>query len=448
MRVEGRKTLFSTLVDCAKGFLTAEDKDQMANLIRPDPVPLPPVTSTITPVMTTIGDMPLNAVPQLPVTTTPTSLTVTTIAAVVTTVITPVMMTTPAVAMTTAITPVTPAAPIDVMPQGGAVSSAQQITTPVGEAVGAITTVAVSEVPATSQVPSTIAFPVIPSIPGTFPSNSQSHPAVGTFTTLSGSTRPVSHPIIMQPSDQRPPPGIIMGVEGLTLHSDPAAMVTVTVARLVDPLGSHTSLQGLASHQAASATSHVGVSTAPTVIGTIHGPGVPGHIAMVRGSIKPVVSASTSHEGESNIFMVVEDDDEIVEVGMAQGFTKIMEPKKEKVDPPLAQEAEEWVVEHPEAGLQEEVVKDLLSSISSWWMILVLIMMMVIYPGILLKEDKRNFDDPNKGEGEDDEEEDDEDEDEVQVVTRSNKSTSKGLVPFNPEIHDITGYEKADIIKL
>ena len=59
------------------------------------------------------------------------------------------------------------------------------------------------------------------------------------------------------------------------------------------------------------------------------------------------------------------------------------------------------------------------------------------------------FDDPNKGEGEggeDDEEEDDEDE--IQVVTQSNRSTSEGLVPFNPEIHDITGYEKVDIIKL
>ena len=334
--MEGRKTLFSTLIDCAKGFLTAEDRDQMADLIRPDPAPLPPVTSTVTPVITTIRDMPLNAVPQLPVTTTPASLTVTTIAAVVTTVITPVTMTTPAVVMTTAITPVTPAAPIDVTPQGGTVSSAQQITTPVGEAVGAITTVAVSEVPATPQVPSSIAFPVIPSIPGTFPSNSQSQLVVGTFTTPSGSTRPVSHPIIIQPSDQRLPPGIVMGVEGLTLPSDPAATVTVTMARLVDPLGSCTLLQGLASHQAASATSHVGVSTVPTVIGTIHGPGVAGHIAMVGGSVKPVVSASTSHEGESNIFMVVEDDDEIVEVGMAQGFTKIVEPKKEKVDPPHA----------------------------------------------------------------------------------------------------------------
>ena len=76
------------------------------------------------------------------------------------------------------------------------------------------------------------------------------------------------------------------------------------------------------------------MSTTPTVIGTIHGPGVPGHIAAVGGSIEPVVSASNSHEGESNIFMVVEDDDEIVEVGTAQGFTKIMELKKEKVDPP------------------------------------------------------------------------------------------------------------------
>ena len=34
--------------------------------------------------------------------------------------------------------------------------------------------------------------------------------------------------------------------------------------------------------------------------------------------------------------MVVEDDDEIVEVGTAQGFTKIVELKKEKVDPPDA----------------------------------------------------------------------------------------------------------------
>ena len=34
------------------------------------------------------------------------------------------------------------------------------------------------------------------------------------------------------------------------------------------------------------------------------------------------------------------------------------------------------------------------------------------------------------------------------MLTQSSKSTSEGLVPFNPEIHDITGYEKANIIKL
>ena len=209
-----------------------------------------------------------------------------------------------------------------------------KITTPMGEAAGATTTVIVSEVLGTPQVPGSIAFPAIPSIPGTFPSTSRSQPSMETFTTPSGSARPMSHPIIIQPSGQRPPPRIIMGVEGLTLPSDPAATVTVTMARLVDPQGSYTSLQGLASHQAASATSREGVSTAPAMIGTIHGPGVPGHIATVGGSIEPVVSISTSHEGESNIFMVGEDDDEIVEVGTAQRFTKIVEPKREKVDLP------------------------------------------------------------------------------------------------------------------
>ena len=125
-----------------------------------------------------------------------------------------------------------------------------------------------------------------------------------------------------------------MGVEGLTLPSDPATTVTVTVAKLVDPQGSRTSLQGLASHQVASATSREGVSTTTAMIGTIHGPGVPGHIAAVRDSIETVVSIPTSREGESNIFMVVEDDDEIVEVGTAQGFTKIVKPKREKADLP------------------------------------------------------------------------------------------------------------------
>ena len=32
--------------------------------------------------------------------------------------------------------------------------------------------------------------------------------------------------------------------------------------------------------------------------------------------------------------MVVEDDDDVVEIGSAQGFTQLVEPKKEKTDPP------------------------------------------------------------------------------------------------------------------
>ena len=64
-------------------------------------------------------------------------------------------------------------------------------------------------------------------------------------------------------------------------------------------------------------------------------------------------------------------------------------------------------------------------------------------------EEEILFDDPNEGEVEDDEDDGEEDdEDEVQVVTQSNKSTSEGFVPFDPEIHDVTDYEKAAIIRL
>ena len=264
----------------------------------------------------------------------------------------------------------------------------------------------------------------------------------------------MSHPIVIQPSNQRPPSSIIMGVEGLTLPSDPAATVTVTLARLVDPLGSCTSLQGLASYQAAVATSHAGVSTTATVIGTIHRLGVPGHIAAVGGSIEPVISTSTSQEGESNIFMVVEDDDKIVEVGTAQGFTKIVEPKKEKVDPPPIplHASRGWEIGSgasrggpPRGGGKGPVVipltmKDLGASDDD--------------NGFMgdphdRGEDDIIFDDPIEGEVEDDEDNGEEDEeDEVKVVTQSGRSASDGLVPFNPEIHDITSYEKADIIRL
>ena len=108
--------------------------------------------------------------------------------------------------------------------------------------------------------------------------------------------------------------------------------VTATVASWIDPMGSRTSLQGLANHQAAVATPQKGSSMA-TLIGTIHGPGLPGPITDAWSSTEPVVSASTSQGEVTQVFMAVEEDDEdIVEIGTAQGFTQLVEPKKEKRD--------------------------------------------------------------------------------------------------------------------
>ena len=36
----------------------------------------------------------------------------------------------------------------------------------------------------------------------------------------------------------------------------------------------------------------------------------------------------------------------------------------------------------------------------------------------------------------------------TQSRSRTNKSTPEGMIAFDPEIHDVTGYEKVDIIKL
>ena len=143
----------------------------------------------------------------------------------------------------------------------------------------------------------------------------------------------MSHPIIIQPMRLRPPAGVMIGVEGLTLPSDPKATITATVARLVDLVSSQTSLQGIASHQAAVVTSQGSMSTAATVIGTIHGMGLPGPITIAEGSNEPQISVLPSQEKECQVFMVVEDD-KIVEVGGAQGFTRIIEPKRERMDPP------------------------------------------------------------------------------------------------------------------
>ena len=67
------------------------------------------------------------------------------------------------------------------------------------------------------------------------------------------------------------------------------------------------------------------------------------------------------------------------------------------------------------------------------------------------EEDEVQFTYPDEDD-DDDEEEEEDDDDEVQVVTRSRphakKSATNKAIAFNLEIHDMTGYEKADIIEL
>ena len=187
MRVEGRKTLFSALVDCAKGFLSAEERDQMANIIQPDPAPPSPVTRNTSPVVTTVGGTPLTAVSQLPVTTVPISLPVSTAAIVVTTTVTPVT-TTPVVVITTVSPPVVSAAPVNVTPQGGMVSSTHWTVPSIMEVTETITVVMASGVSVPSPASATGTFPITPAVSGVFPPASQSQPVLGTFITSSGNT--------------------------------------------------------------------------------------------------------------------------------------------------------------------------------------------------------------------------------------------------------------------
>ena len=192
MRVEGRKTLFSTLVDCAKGFLTAEERDQMADFIRPDPTPLPPATTTAAPVVTMAGGMPLNAIPQPPVTTSAVSLLVATTTVVVTAAITLVTTTSTMVA-TTVVPPMTltvvstvandavrvsqvepSVVPTSITPQVSVIGSSQQSLAPVVEATGITPAVAVSGELVTPQSSSGMAiFPAFPSLSGMSSSASQ-----------------------------------------------------------------------------------------------------------------------------------------------------------------------------------------------------------------------------------------------------------------------------------
>ena len=243
MRVEGRKTLFSALVNCAKGFLTAEERDRMANFIRPDPAPLPPATMTTAPVVTMAGNTPLDTVPQPLVTTSSVPLPVTTTAVVVTVSSAVVVVTTAPLVIPVVMSSVVSVTPVSIMPLEGTVSSVQQTLAPVVEVSGAATTVTASGALITPQMSSGVAiFPAFPSVSGTFSLAPQGRSAVETSITPLGVNHPVSHPIVIQPSRPGPSTGIMMGVEGLTLPSDPTVTVTAMVAMLVDPSGSQISL--------------------------------------------------------------------------------------------------------------------------------------------------------------------------------------------------------------
>ena len=193
---------------------------------------------------------------------------------------------------TTAATLAVSMAPMAVIPQGGAVSSTGQFVSPIVEVTEAITVVMTSGVPIPSHSSAAGTSSGTPAVPRVFPLATQSHPMSGTSITPSGHTHLGSHPIIIQPSNQRLASGVLLGVKGLTIPLDPAVTVTATVARWVDPIGSETSLQGLTSHQAAVATSQEGPSMA-TMIGTIHGSSLPGPITDAGGSTEPIISAST-----------------------------------------------------------------------------------------------------------------------------------------------------------
>ena len=262
MRVEGRKTLFSAMVDCVKGFLTAEERDHMADFTRPDPSPLPPVTTSVTPIVTRARDMPLGVTPQPPVTTSSTPAPVVTTAVVITAAVTIVTTTTAPVvttvvpSVTAIVTPPSTATganvrvsnvgtslPTNIMPQVGVVLSSKQSLAPVNEVMGTTLAVTAGKTIVMPQTSSGVAIlPALPSFSRMFSSASQGHSAVSTSIAPSGGKHLVSHPIVMGPPELRPHAGIVMGVEGLTLPSDPKAMITTTVARLVAPVGSQTSL--------------------------------------------------------------------------------------------------------------------------------------------------------------------------------------------------------------
>ena len=152
--MEGRKTVFTAVVEATKGFLSAEERDEMAKVIRPEyPLaPLPPVTTALTPVVTRARERPLEVTPQPSTTPVVTSASLVTAAMVVTTAVVITTTTNTVPVTTTVITPVTVTAtnmpvtaetnnmavsvavsvPISIMPQVGVTVVSQQPVLPVG----------------------------------------------------------------------------------------------------------------------------------------------------------------------------------------------------------------------------------------------------------------------------------------------------------------------------
>ena len=289
-------------METTKGFLTAEERDQMAMAIQQTYPPLPPITMAATPMVTRAGEGSQEVTPQPSASTVVTTAPVVTVAAVVTaaavimtnTTTTPV--TTSATVVTSVIVTAT-ASPCDyrsqycchlqcgqcshgLAPQVGAVAMIQQQVVPVSGTVLTRPTVTTGEMVTPSQsCRNVVTWPctATPLISGVFLAAFQSQPFSGTSIVPSKSKCPLSHPIVIKPMSKKPCTGIIVGFEALTIPSDLNTTVTATVSRMVAPINPHSLLQGLASHQAVGAASRLEAGVQATVIGTIHGPGPTDH---------------------------------------------------------------------------------------------------------------------------------------------------------------------------
>ena len=284
LRVKGRKTLFTAVVEAIKGFLTAEKRDRMANIIRPEyPLPPPPpVTTAATSVVTRAGEVPPEVLPQPPVTAVVTLAPMVTVTTVVTAVAVITTTTTTAPVTTTVVTSVTVTAtttpvtawtnitaasiaasvPVSIMSQIDVAVASQQSVLPVGGTEVTESMVLASETVALSQSLGNVViqpYTIIPPLSGVSSVASQGQLSIGTSVVPSGSQQPLSHPIVIEPTSKRPHTGVIIGVETLTLAANPNAMITATVARMIAPVNPQTSLLGLAGHQAVGAVSAWGL---------------------------------------------------------------------------------------------------------------------------------------------------------------------------------------------